>query len=130
MKRPREMKTAVTSIATIVLVIWITCCATFQTVICRVPIRGSDPHEVVFIQEKPLIGGTAYYLIQIPGSTGFTTKAGAWLNSYNGVTPEQIRDHCRAEYDGKTLRVIGPRPRDGFEAGYTFSDDPQVKRNP
>jgi hypothetical protein len=122
MKRARRITIAAVFVAALVLAILGTTCISFQTVICRVPLRDYAPYEVVFIQEKPLIGGTAQYLIQFPGP-GSTTKAGAWLNSNDGVTPKQIRDNCRAEYDGKTLRIVGPRPRDWFEVpGYRLPD--------
>jgi hypothetical protein len=78
-------------------------------VIQRISIPGTRA-EVVFVQEKPLLSRNAEY--QIEFGNGAVTKE--WLDSRQ-VTAKQIRDNCRVEYDGKTLRIFGPRPTDWVE---------------
>ena len=69
----------------------------------RVPLKGYAPAEVLFIRRYALLSGTTSYQIEFPG--GAETKLWVPLNE---VTPEKIRDECTVEYDGETLRVLGP----------------------
>jgi len=81
----------------------------FHSVIQRIPIPGTKV-EVTFLQEKPLFGGPTEF--QVEFGNGAVTKE--WLDSTQ-VTAEQIRSNCRVEYDGQTLRILGPRSSDWIE---------------
>jgi hypothetical protein len=72
-----------------------------REVIKRVKLTGYEPAEVVFV--KLSNGSDTTFRVEYPN--GAYTKV--WLDSKT-VTAEQIRDECRVEYDGATLRVIGP----------------------
>lgn len=73
-----------------------------REVIKRVKLRGYEPAEVVFVQLGDR-GETKDFSIEFPD--GSYTKV--WLDSKT-VTADQIRHDCKVEYDGQTLRVIGP----------------------
>jgi len=84
-------------------------CAT-RTVIQRLPIPGHPTKEVVIAQLKS--GGETWYRVETPD--GSYTKE--WVKATD-TTPEEIRKNCRVEYDGGTLRVLGPRPQDEYDIG-------------
>jgi hypothetical protein len=75
----------------------------WRVVVSRFPLRGYEPAEVVIVRYVSLAGGTTQYVVEMPG--GAETKV--WVSPADFPT-QRIRDECRVEYDGETLRVLGP----------------------
>jgi hypothetical protein len=97
--------------ALILAALALTCagCAS-RKVISRITVPGHSPAQVVFAQ----IGDD--YRVEFPD--GSYTKH--WLGA-SETTAEEIRKNCRVEYDGQTLRILGPRQSDLLEVpGYRF----------
>lgn len=103
----------VSLIFTIVLVVSVSCALVFtgfysRTVIQSLPIPGHPSSKVVISRLQS--DGETWYRVEFPD--GAYTKR--WLNGTE-TTPEEIRKNCRVEYDGQTLRVLGPRRSDVLE---------------
>jgi hypothetical protein len=110
--KPSRLAKLIVAASAVTLAILIASGCELRTVIRRVPLPGYGSSEVVFVQRKPLVGGTPSYQVELPNGAVFE----GWLDGRQ-VTAEQIRADCRVEYDGSTLRVLAARGKSRLSTG-------------